>query len=363
MSYERRDKILIALSSQLTAAYSCYSTPMRILGIETSCDETSAAIVEDGMNVRSCVIASSQKSFENRGGVIPEEAARQQIPLILPVIKEAIEKAACTKEDIDAIAVACAPGLLGSLLVGTTTARVLAHAWNLPLIGVRHTHAHFDSVWLDRQNDPPQFPCLTLSVSGGHSELWLRKNHTEGELLGRTRDDAAGEAFDKGALLFGLPYPGGPILAKMADGGDERAYKFPLPLHDEETCDFSFSGLKTALKYQLRDLGEHAKDETARKNLMASYQYAICRHLAVSVKRAVKLHPDIKEIHLAGGVSANLRLRAMIEEEKGSSVRLLFPSTLTYCTDNAAMIAATGFFLHEEKGERAFIEFVTQPTM
>ncbi len=336
--------------------------PMRILGIETSCDETSAAVAEDGMTVRSCVIASSRKSFENRGGVIPEEAARKQIPLILPVIDEAMTKASCVPADLDAIAVAYAPGLLGSLLVGTTTARVLSSLWHVPLIGVVHTRAHFDSLWLDTRNDPPAFPCVTLSVSGGHTEVWLRTSHTEGTLLGRTRDDAAGEAFDKGALLFGLPYPGGPALAALAEGGDERAYAFPLPLREEATCDFSFSGLKTALKYRLRDVGEEVHEENVRRNLAASYQHAICLHLTRSVLRALERHPDVREVHLAGGVSANLRLRAMLKAEAEDGIKVRWPVALTYCTDNAAMIAAAAFFAAKERGESAFAPFLTKAT-
>ncbi len=236
---------------------------MRILSIETSCDETAAAVVEDGIFVRSNVIASSQDVFTKAGGVIPEEAARRQVECILPVIEQAIDGIGLTPKDIDAIAVTRGPGLLGSLLVGTTTARVLSSMWKIPVVGIHHTLGHLSSTWLVNETQDsrrmtkesePIFPILTLSASGGHTELWLRTAHTKGTLHGRTRDDAAGEAFDKGASLLGLPYPGGPAIAKLADEGDEHVYDFPLPLAKEDTLDFSFSGLKTSLRYLLRDL-------------------------------------------------------------------------------------------------------------
>ena len=305
---------------------------MRILGLETSCDETSAAVVEDGCRVKSCVIASSQKDFERKGGVIPEDAARKQLEVILPVIRKALDDAKCTEESIDAIAVTFGPGLLGSLLVGTTTARTLASVWKKPLIPVHHTLGHLSSTWLfspnqslnPNPNPSPVFPILTLSVSGGHSDLWVRSSHISGTLIGSTRDDAAGEAFDKGAVMLGLPYPGGPALAKLAEEGDEKTYSFPNPLEKEHTLDFSFPGLKTSLKYLLRDLEKQESIQPLRASIAASFQFAICRHLCSTLEKAINSHPDIKEVHIVGGVSANERLRMMtraLGEKHGIIVR------------------------------------------
>lgn len=317
---------------------------MLLLGLETSCDETSAAIVEDGRVVRGCVIASASGMFARSGGVIPEQAARRQVECVLPVIGQALEQAGCDPRDLDAIAVTRGPGLLGSLLVGTTTARVLARRWDVPVLGVHHTLGHLSSAWLDIPDDPA-FPVLTLSASGGHTELWLRESHTRGTLLGRTRDDAAGEAFDKGAALLGLPYPGGPSVSRLAASGDPDAHPLPSPLKDDPGLDFSFSGLKTSLRYLLRDLGD-PQDASARADIAASYEHALCRHLLSRVSRALERH-DVREVHLVGGVAANTRLRAMAKDS-ASGRTLRVPSKLLYCTDNAAMIAAAGEFLLQE---------------
>lgn len=317
-----------------------------ILGIETSCDETAAAIVEDGTVVRSNVIASSLRDHEKYGGVFPEVAARRQLEYIIPVIDRAFAEAGITKEEIDAIAVTKGPGLLTSLLVGTTAARMLSSLLRRPLIGVHHTLGHLSSVWLECA-DVIQFPVLSLSVSGGHTELWIRQSHTCGEVLGRTRDDAAGEAFDKGATLLGLPYPGGPALSKMAEAGNPHFVEFPKPLHSERTCDFSFSGLKTALKYALRDRGGiGAFSDIEKKDMAASFQEAINAHLVAGIDHALELHPEVREIHLVGGVSANKRLREMLQTVSARrSVLLRMPLKMAYCTDNAAMIASAGYFL------------------
>ncbi|OIO53625.1 tRNA (adenosine(37)-N6)-threonylcarbamoyltransferase complex transferase subunit TsaD [Candidatus Peregrinibacteria bacterium CG1_02_54_53] len=330
---------------------------MITLGIETSCDETSAAIVADGTQVLSCIIASSKDAFEHAGGVIPEHAAREQIRSIHPVIDQALAEASVSPKDIDLIAVTRGPGLLGSLLVGTVTARTLATLWKKPLIGVHHTLGHLSSSWLDT-NDEPQFPVLTLSASGGHTELWLRTDHLQGELLGSTRDDAAGEAFDKGASLLGLPYPGGPSISQAGQSGDPQAYPFPRPLHGEPTLDFSYSGLKTALKYLLRDLPD-ATSHTV--NLAASYEYALCRHLADRIAHALDRHDAVQEVHVVGGVSANSRLRAMLTEQCAGRV-VRFPTRLLYCTDNAAMIASAGTFLRNHiRQSRGFATAASLP--
>jgi len=336
---------------------------MLVLGIETSCDETSAAVVENGHKVLSCVIASSRDAFALSGGVIPEQAAREQIRAIHPMIDQALTQASITEIDLDAIAVTRGPGLLGSLLVGTVTARTLASLWKKPLVGIHHTLGHLSSTWLDEMEEPA-FPLLTLSASGGHTELWLRTEPLSATLLGSTRDDAAGEAFDKGASLLHLPYPGGPSIAKAAKSGSAHAYPFPHPLKHEETLDFSYSGLKTSLKYTIRDLPESETSllQDSGSNLVAdlaaSYQHAICVHLCDRIAHALKLHPEVREIHCVGGVSANLHLRALLAEvSSGRTVR--FPKKILYCTDNAAMIAAAGSLLLQKHGKTACVSFLT----
>ncbi len=332
---------------------------MRILGIETSCDETSAAIVEGGTVVRSCVIASSQRDFGDTGGVIPEYAARKQLECVLPVVDTALKQAGVKYADLDAIAVTHAPGLLGSLLVGTSTARTLSALWNLPLIPVHHTLGHLSSTWLDCAEEPV-FPVLTLSVSGGHTDLWHRTTHCTGALVATTVDDAAGEAFDKGAVLLGLGYPGGPQLSTLAKKGKRDAFTFPLPMATQ--AGFSFSGLKTSLKYTLRDLGSHPDTQTAA-DLAASYQEAICSHLSHQLGLALEQHGDCAEVHIVGGVSANERLRERVLEvceENGVNMRT--PASLRYCTDNAAMIAAAGEFLVASDAHWLGCDFQTQAT-
>lgn len=336
---------------------------MLLLGLETSCDETSIAVVRDGRFVESCVIASSRKDFEKTGGVIPEEAARRQQEVILAVLEKALADAGITRDDIDAIVVTAYPGLIGSLLVGTFTARSLASAWKKPLIPVHHTLGHLSSVWLTKnaadKKFEPVFPIMTLSVSGGHSDIWYRTSHMTGQCIGATIDDAAGEAFDKGAVLLGLPYPGGPALAALAENGDETAFQFPRPLHEDASITFSFSGLKTSLKYLLRDLG-HEPSPEERASIAASYQHAITLHLHDKLERALRLFPDTKELHLVGGVSANARLRLMMKDLcKENNLELRYPEELRYCTDNGAMIAAAGEFLVLERPEMMDAVFET----
>jgi N6-L-threonylcarbamoyladenine synthase len=279
---------------------------------------------------------------------------------IIPVLEGALTKAKIEASDLDAIAVTNAPGLLGSLLVGTITARAISAVWKKPLIPVHHTLGHLSSVWLQEKetDDQPVFPVLTLSVSGGHSDIWYRESHTKGQRIGTTRDDAAGEAFDKGASLLGLPYPGGPALAKLADKGDETKYPFPLPLKSDDSFDFSFSGLKTSLKYLLRD--EKSPDLAS---VAASYQLAISKHLEDRLSKALEKFPQVKELHVVGGVSANTRLRTMLGELcKTHQITFRVPSSLLYCTDNAAMIAAAGYFLAQENPKVLNATFETLAT-
>lgn len=346
---------------------------MLILGIETSCDETAAAIVKDGTNVLSCVISSQRDRFKRTGGVIPEDAARQQVLCMLPVLNACLQESRLDPQDLDAIAVTKGPGLLGSLLVGTTTARTLATLWKKPLIGVHHTLGHLSSTWLSEDSRFPDlptspFPILTLSASGGHTDLWYRESHTKGRLLGSTRDDAAGEAFDKGASMLNLPYPGGPSIAKAAEGGDPHAYDFPRPLHDDPSLDFSFSGLKTSLRYLLRDMdqSEIINHQSQIVHIASSYQHALCAHLIDRILRALHRHADLREVHLVGGVSANTYLRASLRTaiaERYPKVSLRHPSKIVYCTDNAAMIASAGEFLVQEHGERAYKQFETTASL
>ncbi len=334
---------------------------MIILGIETSCDETAAAVVKDGVEVLGHIISSAGARYEALAGVIPEDAARKQLECMIPVIDAAMTIAGVGPSDLDAIAVTRGPGLLGSLLVGTATARQLSAAWNVPLLGIHHTLGHLDSVWPDA-TVPPQFPCLTLSVSGGHSDLWLRESHLCGRLLGRTMDDAVGEAFDKGASMLGLPYPGGPAIAKAAEKGDPLKYTFPKPLRDSDSLDFSFSGLKTALRYLLRDLKIQTVTPELLPDIAASYQHALCAHLVDRVLKVLHLHPELKELHLVGGVSASTYLRALLQKEcaaKHPQVLIRWPVHFPYCTDNAVMIASAGYFLIREKPDLLGQPFTT----
>lgn len=335
-----------------------YSEHMKILGMETSCDETAAAVVTDGKYVDSNIISSLQADFSATGGVIPEDAARKQLELIQPVIQQALTSAEVSWQDIDAIAVTKGPGLLGSLLIGVTAARIIASIHQKPLIGIHHTLGHLSSTWLERESSP-LFPCLTLSASGGHSELWYRKSHSDGELIGQTRDDAAGEAFDKSATMLQLPYPGGPSISTAAIHGDEQAYELPMALRDEKTLDFSFSGLKTALKYTIRDQVDNL--QAAQADLAASIQYAICQQLVDRLKRAVELYPDVHAIHIVGGVSANQRLRELLHTVIPQPP-LLTPVKNSYCTDNAAMIACAAYYTKKSTGHQERFETSATPS-
>lgn len=329
---------------------------MRILGIETSCDETAAAVVDGTGAVLSSAIATSRDAFAQSGGVIPEEAAREQVRAILPVIDRALKEANVDPRTLDAVAVTRGPGLLGSLIIGTTTARILASRWGVTLVGVHHTLGHLLSTWLHPVAEPAPavaFPVLTLSVSGGHTDLWLKTSRTEGTLLGRTRDDAAGEAFDKGAVLLGLPYPGGPAISKTGEAGDPKRFAFPLPLKGEPGYDWSFSGLKTALRYLIRDLTEAGHDiPSLLPDLAASYEAALCRHLAEQTGKALREHPAVKEVHLVGGVSANKRLRDVMKLA-AAPAPVRTPFDIRSCTDNAAMIAYAAVALLEEQPGQA----------
>lgn len=317
---------------------------MKILGIETSCDETAAAVVEDGTKILSSVVATSAEMHAKSGGVIPEEAARQQVKSIIPVIGKALDAPHLSLETIDKIAVTVGPGLIGSLLVGVETAKTLAHLHNKPIIPVNHLVAHLYANWLGGKI--PTFPALALVVSGGHTDLVLIKDHGKIEWIGGTRDDASGEAFDKTARLLGLPYPGGPQISRLAEKfraeNPNHIYDlFPRPMIKDKNFDFSFSGLKTAVINEVGKMGS----QIPKEQLAAEVQEAITDVLVEKTLKATKKFKP-ESLLLAGGVAANSRLREKFETEiKSRNLKVNFfvpPPKL--CTDNAAYIASSAFF-------------------
>ncbi|MCK5557306.1 MAG: tRNA (adenosine(37)-N6)-threonylcarbamoyltransferase complex transferase subunit TsaD [Candidatus Hydrogenedentes bacterium] len=326
---------------------------MLVLGIETSCDETGVAIVEDGRLVRANLVASQVPVHAKYGGVVPELASRNHIMNLMPLIRRCFEQCGLTLGDVDAVAVTCGPGLVGSLLVGLSTAKSLAYVKRVPLIGVNHIEAHIYANFLC--DNPPEFPFLALVASGGHTCIIECADHGEYRLLGQTRDDAAGEAFDKVAKLIGLPYPGGPSIEKDAVRGNPQAIDFPRPMTDGDNLDFSFSGLKTAVLYFIREHGPLAQDgstqEPSRADLSASFQAAVVDVLIRKVRLAVR-RTRIRRVVLAGGVVANKSLRARIGEEIGLDKDHLHIPRPDFCIDNGAMVATAGYF-RLLRGERA----------
>ncbi|MCL1873641.1 MAG: tRNA (adenosine(37)-N6)-threonylcarbamoyltransferase complex transferase subunit TsaD [Clostridiales bacterium] len=312
---------------------------INILGIETSCDETAAAVVCNGCLVRSNIIASQIAVHQPYGGVVPEIASRQHLEAIIPVVEQALAAAGCSFEEIDAIAVTEGPGLVGALLVGVSYAKALALAINKPLLGVHHWQGHLAAVFLEHS---PEYPFLALLVSGSHSGLVEVKSDSSSRLLGQSLDDAAGEAFDKIARALGLGYPGGPALEQAAEGGNKDYYAFPRAWLSEGSWDFSFSGLKSAVLNYLnrrKMLGNPCQKEEIC-HLAASAQEAIVEVLAVKAAAAAKTL-GYNTIVVAGGVAANQRLRRLLLE-RGPDLAILWPSQI-YCTDNAAMIAAAAY--------------------
>jgi N6-L-threonylcarbamoyladenine synthase len=384
---------------------------MLILGIESSCDETGASVVRDGRYLLSDVVASQIEIHNRYGGVVPEVASRQQLLAVIPVIETALEQAHCGWEDIDAVAATYGPGLAGSLLVGLTVGKTLSLAYNLPFLGVNHLEAHIYANWLRQGDDAgyvagseqtateyqpgdPTFPLLCLVISGAHSELVLVSGHGQYTLLGHTKDDAAGEAFDKVARILGLDYPGGPSIQKAAQQAEaelQHAGK-PLSLAGKtyhlprawlrDTYDFSFSGLKTAVLHLAEGAMESQRPATAVKSekkqisrytrigaaqsnninvplLAASFQEAVVDVLAVKTRQAAQEY-HVKQVLLAGGVAANLSLRSRLEQElRPLHIQLSYPS-IAFCTDNAAMIASAAFF-HLLRGEQHGLDLDVQP--
>ena len=355
---------------------------MIILGIETSCDETAAAVlqkIDNRIQILSNVVASSAQLQEKFGGIIPEQAAREQIKSIIPVIETAIHDSRFKIADIDAIAVTYGPGLIGSLLVGVETAKTLAKIYNKPLIPINHLIGHFYANWINQNhelrimnygkknldsyfmlhNSVPSFPCLGLLVSGGHTDLVLFTDHGKYQYLGGTRDDAAGECFDKCARLLKLPYPGGPQISKLAENGNSEKFKLPLPMKNSNDLDFSYSGLKTAVANLVQSspviLNEVkniklypsliTQDDNILADLAAAIEETIVKSLIHKLIQALKKYP-VKDVIVAGGVAANQKLASELKlkiENLKLKINLHIPPP-NLCTDNAAMIASAGFF-------------------
>ncbi|MHC4595182.1 MAG: tRNA (adenosine(37)-N6)-threonylcarbamoyltransferase complex transferase subunit TsaD [Planctomycetota bacterium] len=319
-----------------------------ILGIETSCDETAAAVVADGRIVKSSVVASQTKLHEKYGGVVPEIASRAHIEKIYPVIAEAMAQAQTGEDDIDAVAIANQPGLTVALVVGVTAAKTLSFAWDKPLIAINHLHAHLQSAMLS--DEKLQLPAVALIVSGGHTCLYDYRSPLEPELLGSTIDDAAGEAFDKVATILRLPYPGGPSIEETATNGNPNAIKFPRSLLGSDSLDFSFSGIKTAVLYYCRgqDMkGEDRVDSMSAQeiaDIAASFQAAVIDVLIKKTQRAAE-KIGAKTILLGGGVAANNRLRSALQQmcESAEPPKKLLIAPKQYCTDNAVMVASLAY--------------------
>ncbi len=325
---------------------------VNILGIETSCDETAAAVVADGSIVKSSVVASQTKLHEKYGGVVPEIASRAHIENIYPVITEAIQAANVTKDEISAIAVANQPGLTVALIVGVTAAKTLSITWDKPLIAVNHLHAHLQSAMIAEKN--LQLPAVALIVSGGHTCLYDCESPLELKLLGRCIDDAAGEAFDKVATILNLPYPGGPSIEKAAQEGNPRSIDFPRTLLGPDSLDFSFSGIKTSVLYHCRgkdmkgvnNVGSMSRQQIA--DIAASFQAAVVDILTEKTRRAVE-KVGAKTVLLGGGVAANSALRAALTKlcQSYSPEKLLLIAPKPYCTDNAVMVASLAYYKYK----------------
>ncbi len=316
-----------------------------ILAIESSCDETACSIVENGRNVLSNIISSQIEIHKQYGGVVPEVASRKHIENISDVVNEAIIKANVSCDNIDAVAVTYGPGLVGALLVGVNYAKGLSYAWNKPLIGVNHIEGHIYANFIENKDLEPPFVCLV--ASGGHTHLIYINDYGKYEIMGKTRDDAAGEAFDKVARAIGLGYPGGPLIEKKAKEGNEAAIKFPRAVIDEDTLDFSFSGLKSAVLNYIHNK-QQKNEEIIAEDVAASFQQAVVDVLVMKTMKAAKLR-NCKIVALAGGVASNSSLREALEKEcKKNNYVFLKPSSIL-CTDNAAMIGCAAYYKYLKK--------------
>lgn len=335
-----------------------------ILGIETSCDETSVAVVDDGRRVRCNLTATQFDLHAKYGGVVPEIASRAHLEKLDPLIEEALAQAACTPDAIDAVAVTQMPGLIGSLLIGVTAAKTLAWAWDKPLVGVNHIHAHATSAAIELAEDP--WPAVALVVSGGHTSLYHVRDYGDIALLGATIDDAAGEAFDKVASILRLGFPGGPIVDKRAAAGNPKSAKFPRTMLTADSLDFSFSGLKTAVLYRVHGPGkttgglEKLSDQQI-SDICAAFSSAVVDVLVEKTMRAVA-KTGVRTVVVGGGVAANSMLRTRLSERCTKEGLALHLTSMRYCTDNGAMIAAQGYHLFA-KGRRDGMEVSARATV
>ncbi len=320
------------------------------LGIETSCDETSVAVLRDGREILSNIVYSQAHLHEKYGGVVPEVASRNHIKKLPFVVKEALDQAGITFSDISLVGATYGPGLVGPLLVGLSYAKAVAYALNKPFVGVNHLEGHIFAHYLENPDAPPPF--VALIVSGGHTLLVEVHAYGEYEILGETRDDAAGEAFDKVGKLLGLGYPAGAALDRLARQGNPKALALPRPMLDSDSLEFSFAGLKTAVVYYLRD-----HPDADRADVAASFQEAVVDVLVEKTLRAARQR-NIKRVIVVGGVAANSRLRERLLSQK--NLHVLFPK-MELCTDNAAMIAACAYFRHTELGQSDPFDLAPQP--
>jgi len=333
---------------------------MTILGIETSCDETSAAVFKDGKLLSNATVV--QLFHSEHGGVVPELASRAHLKLIIPIVDEALRKASVDKTDLDAVAAVHGPGLIGSILVGLSFGKAMAMGLDIPFIGINHMEAHIFSNMI---NDPkPSFPFVNLTVSGGHTQLVLVKDYFQYELLGATMDDAAGEAFDKVAKMLGIGYPGGSLVDKLAKNGNAKAVKFPRPYLEEGSHQFSFSGLKTSVLYYLRKIGFDKKsngNERLIADVCASFQAAVVDVLIDKLLTAAKKY-HVNDIAVSGGVSANSELRRRLGAEAKINHFGLFIPELDFCTDNGAMVAVAGYE-RLRHGFKSSFELTAEPNL
>lgn len=335
----------------------------RVLGIETSCDETAAAVVEGGVRVLSNVVASQFDLHAKYGGVVPEIASRAHLERLDAVVEESLHRAGSTRDDINAVAVTYAPGLVGALLIGVAGAKALAWAWKKPLVGVHHIEAHAISPAIGA--DRPVWPAVALVVSGGHTSLFHVHDPDHIDLLGATTDDAAGEAFDKVATILGLPYPGGPQIDRVARQGDPRRFDFPRTMLGADSLDFSFSGIKTAVLYQVHGKGRisgglerlSAQDIA---DIAASFQQAVVDVLVAKTLMAVE-RVSARSVVIGGGVAANSALRSAMKDACDRRGVFFRAAEMTYCLDNAAMIAAAGYY-KLRRGELATMDLDARPT-
>jgi N6-L-threonylcarbamoyladenine synthase len=324
---------------------------VKVLGLESSCDETAAAVVEDGTRILADVVSSQVDVHARYGGVVPELASRHHVVNVVPVVAEALERAAIGLGDLDGIAVTRGPGLVGALLVALQVGKAIAYARRLPLVGVHHLEGHLSAVYLDGA-PAPELPHGALLVSGGHTAVIHVVGHGAYRTLGQTRDDAAGEAFDKVAKLLGLGYPGGAVIERLARGGDPLALRLPRPMPQRDELDFSFSGLKTWVLSWVRNHGQ--PEGQALADLCASFQHAVVGSLVSKTRAAVK-RMGVRQVQLAGGVAANGALRAALRAAGDEDGFQVFVPAPRHCTDNAAMIAAAGTF-RLARGERAGLD-------